>query len=208
MDLILLITCLIPLNSTIALFTACTSLDYIQGWIFLWIVRCTECDCHTFRWVHSAGPSWLPHPGVDVFLSLSRGLELSWSAFWVRSAWVRSCSCELLLLSNRSRPSRVTYVDFGLECVVILFSWFPPYSWKDILEVQHPCIKTRCLFYEHTRFRLDIRKNLFTMPVVLVLFYFDPSRFELSLKQKEGQCSRSRYGTSSQAALLRCVWFQ
>lgn len=117
MDLILLITCLIPLNSTIALFTACTSLDYIQGWIFLWIVRCTECDCHTFRWVHSAGPSWLPHPGVDVFSSLSRGLELSWSAFWVRSAWVRSCSCELLLLSNRSRPSCVTYVDFGLECV-------------------------------------------------------------------------------------------
>lgn len=125
MDLILLITCLMPRNSTIALFTACTSLDYIQGWIFLWIVRCTERDCHTFRWVCSAGPSWLPHPGVDVFLSLSRGLQLSWSAFWVGSAWVRSCSCELLLLSNRSRPSCVTYMDLDLKGCWFFFSWFP-----------------------------------------------------------------------------------
>lgn len=56
-NLTLLISYLLCLNSTIALFTACPSLDNIQGWIVLWAVHCTQRHCHTFRWVSSGGPA-------------------------------------------------------------------------------------------------------------------------------------------------------
>lgn len=143
MNLILQINLFNPLNSTIALFTACTSLDYIQGWIVLWIVHCTERDCHTFRWVSSAGTIWLQSPSVDTFLSLSGDLDLSWvvSMFWVKSLGVRAHCCELLGL-HRLCLSDVTYLDFGLGMYCDLFSLFPPYSWRDILEVQNQCLKT------------------------------------------------------------------
>lgn len=77
-NLTLLITYLPHFNSAIALFTACASLDYIQGWTVLWIVHCTERHCHTFRWVSLAGPHWLPYLGLDMFSSLSEVLDLNW----------------------------------------------------------------------------------------------------------------------------------
>lgn len=77
-NLTLLITYLPRFNSTLALFTACTSLDYIQGWIVLWVVHCTERHCHTFRWVSLAAPVWLSSPGMDMFSSRGEGLELNW----------------------------------------------------------------------------------------------------------------------------------
>lgn len=95
-NLVLLITCLPHLNSAMAPFTACTSLDYIQGWIVLRVVHCTERHSHTFRWVSC-------HASVWVYSHL-----LGTCMFWLKS--LVSHWCELLCSAVGCGFSHVTYM--------------------------------------------------------------------------------------------------